>query len=709
MIKQCTALLILLFTIGSASATIESSAPLAPTPEHSVSAVLTTKFIEQYHYKKTRLDDEQSADILNHYIDALDPNRNIFTQADIDSFMRYRSRLDDLLHNGELEPAFEIFRVFNQRRLERADYALARLEQPFDFTRDESYRFDRSEAAWPKNRAELDEIWRKRVKNDVLILSLAKKSDEELKKTLRKRYERLKSRSLQFKSEDVYALFINAYLETVEPHTSYFSPRASENFKINMSLSLEGIGAVLRSVDEHTVVQSVVTGGPADLSGLLHADDRIIGVAQGEEGKIEDVVGWRLDDVVDLIRGPKDSIVRLQILPHESGLDGPPKEITIVRNKIKLEEQQAKKSIIEIPRDGARARIGVITIPTFYMDFDAYARGEKDYRSTTRDTHALIDELMAEGVDGVIIDLRGNGGGSLAEAVSLTGLFIKSGPVVQIRDSEGKVKTNDDDDEAITYTGPLAVLVDRFSASASEIFAGAIQDYGRGIIIGEPTFGKGTVQSIIDLNRFVREPHPTLGQLKLTIAQFFRVNGDSTQHRGVIPDIVFPTAEQSENQGERSLENALPWANIEAANFSHYDSRKPDLMSIEARHRQRIASDEGFAFLLAQAQERHKIMNRTTVSLLKSQRQQEREEQEEQQRQRLNQFRVSIGLEPLEKSAEEDEKSDDVADNDKKENIKDEIARIELKEASAILVDLIDIPQGGMLSDQSARQASNQL
>ncbi len=695
--------------ISTASASVDHTAPLAPTPEHGISAIITTKFIEQYHYKKTQLNDEQSADILNHYIDALDPNRNIFIQSDIDAFQRYRHALDESLHDGKLAPAFEIFEVFNQRRLERADYALQRLEQPFDFEVDEQYRFDRSEAAWAKDRAELDDIWRKRVKNDVLTLTLAKKSDEELKKTLRKRYERLKSRSQQFKPEDVYALFINAYLQTVEPHTSYFSPRASENFKINMSLSLEGIGAVLRSVDEHTVVQSVVKGGPADLSGQLHADDRIIGVAQGEDGKIEDVVGWRLDDVVSLIRGPKDSTVRLQILPHESGLDGPSKEITIVRNKIKLEEQQAKKSIIEVAQGEKISRIGVITIPTFYMDFDAYARGEKDYRSTTRDSHLLIDELLKEKVDGIVIDLRGNGGGSLAEAVSLTGLFIKSGPVVQIRDSSGKVKTNDDDDASVAYTGPLAVLVDRYSASASEIFAGAIQDYGRGIIIGEPTFGKGTVQSIIDLNRFVREPHPTLGQLKLTIAQFFRVNGDSTQHRGIIPDIIFPTAEQSEEQGERSLENALPWAKIKAANFSHYDRDKPDLMSIESRHQQRIASDKGFEFLLAQAAERHKIMNKTTISLLKTERQKERELQEEEQRQRLNKFRVSIGLAPVEKEdIQEDEEKDTLA-NKEKESIKDEVRKIQLKEASAILADLIHAPQEKVVSDQTPQQASNHL
>ncbi len=694
-------LLLLLALASAARAMPEHATPLQPKPEHSFSAVLTTKFIEQFHYNKKKLDDAQSADILEHYIEALDPNRSIFIQSDIDSFKRFEKRLDDTLRAGDLTPAFEIFQVFNERRLERARYALKRLEQPFDFTIDEEYRFDRSEAPWPKDRAELDEIWRKRIKNDVLSLRLAGKSEEKIKETLRKRYERMAARSDQFKPEDVYALFINAYLATVEPHTSYFSPRASENFKINMSLSLEGIGAVLRTEEDYTVVQKIIKGGPADLGGQLHAEDRIIGVGQGEKGEIEDVVGWRLDDVVALIRGPKDSVVRLQILPHGSGLEGPPKVITIVRDKIKLEEQQAQKSIIEIEEDGKRYRIGVVTIPTFYMDFDAYARGDENYRSTTRDTEALIRELEKEGIDGLVIDLRGNGGGSLPEAIALTGLFIERGPVVQIKNSQGELRQERDEDKRVAYDGPLAVLVDRFSASASEIFAGAIKDYHRGIIIGEPTFGKGTVQTIVDLNRYIPEPHPTLGQLKLTMAQFFRVNGDSTQHRGVVPDILFPTADNSHEHGERSLENALPWARIEAAKYRRVTPNpEPDLPFLRQRSAERIARDSGFEFLLAQAEERDKAMKKESVTLLESRRKAEREQQEQAQRQRINELRRAFGMEPLKE--EEIEDNDSAATSAKDEKFKEKVREIELREAAAILVDLIRQPGRSLVADRAA-------
>lgn len=712
MIKRSIALLTLVACLGFVPtyATSNPAEPLKPTTEHAVSTVLITKFIDQYHYKKTLLNDEQSAAILKEYIEALDPSRSFFTREDIQNFNQYKNALDDAILDGDLEPAFAIFHRFQQRRIERAKYALQRLEQEFDFTINETYMFDRSEAPWAKDQTELDELWRKRVKNDVLTLQLANKTDEELKKTLRKRYERLISISEQFKAEDIYELFTNAYLRTIEPHTAYFSPRTSENFKINMSLSLEGIGAALQSIDEYTVVQRIITGGPADLGGQLHADDRIVGVGQGEEDEIEDVVGWRLGDVVDLIRGPKDSIVRLEILPKESGLDGPTKLITITRNKIKLEEQQAKKSIIEIPDGDSNHRIGVVTIPTFYMDFDAYSRGDKDFRSTTRDTKVLIDELVAEGVSGIIIDLRNNGGGSLPEAVSLTGLFIESGPIVQIRNNRGEVTSNNDDDKSIAYNGPLAVLVNRYSASASEIFAGAIQDYGRGTVIGEPTFGKGTVQSVVDLNRFVRESQSKLGQLKLTMAQFFRVNGDSTQHRGVIPDFIFPTADVSDDQGERSLENALPWANIKAANFKYYDETEISLTSIEIAHQQRVQADSGFELLLAQAEVRREALDKTTVTLLKKQRKLEREAQELEQREHLNRFRVSLGFDPLK---EEETTNTDMDETSKEESdqVKDEIQKIELKEAAAILVDLIQQPHGeqDILTHQSSTQASHKL
>ncbi len=705
MIKRSIALFVLLvFSILPASA---SNAPLNPLPEHGISTLFITKFIEKYHYKESQLNDEQSSAILEQYLKSLDPNHSIFTRQDTATFERYQTVLDDALLKGDLEPAFAIFRLFNQRRIDRAEYALERLKQPFDFSLDEDYIFDRTEARWAEDEEALDEIWRKRVKNDVLTLKLSDKTEEEIQKTLRKRYELMKTRTEQFKPEDIYEFFINAYLKNLEPHTAYFSPRTSENFKIDMSLSLEGIGAVLQTIDDYTVIKKIITGGPADLSGQLHAEDKISGVGQGTDGEIKDVVGWRIDDVVALIRGPKDSVVRLQVLPKINGQSGTSKIITIVRDKIKLEEQQAKKSIIEVPYGNHVSHIGVITIPTFYMDFDAAGRGEKNYVSTTRDTQKLIDELKAENVDGIVIDLRNNGGGSLTEAVSLTGLFIKSGPVVQVHNSDGKLKLDKDTDESIAYSGPLAVLVNRYSASASEIFAGAIQDYGRGPILGEPTFGKGTVQHVLDLNRFASSNTGTLGQLKLTMAQFFRINGDSTQNRGVIPDIIFPTAEDNADQGESSLENALPWAHIEAARFTPFSRTNTDLTAAITRHQQRIQSDSGFEFLLAQAETRKQALDKKSVTLKIEARKAEREAQETENLERINRFRISRGLEPQKKSDLQEDAEHSINDDD---SFIEEVKMIQLREAAAILADVIHEPQPHKeLTNQGTRQASNRI
>lgn len=695
--------LLAFLTSGVSFATATNS--LQPLPEHSFSAQIITQLIERFHYKKTRLDNEQSEEILEQYLKSLDPNRSFFTQEDIDSFGRYATTLDDALARGDLEPTFAIFRIYKQRRMERAKFALDHLKLPFNFDKNETYRFDRSEAPWAHNQEALDEIWRKRVKNDVLALLLTNKTDKESRKILSKRYERIITRSNQFKPEDAYEVFINTYLSTVGPHTGYFSPRSSENFNINMSLSLEGIGAALQTVDEHTVVQRIITGGPADLDGRLKTKDKIVGVAQGHDGEFEDVVGWRIDDVVSLIRGPKDSVVRLQVLPKESGVDGPSKIITIMRNKVKLEEQQAKKKIIEIPSGTIKKRIGVITIPTFYIDFQARSRGEEDYRSTTRDTRRLVDELIEEKVDGIIVDLRDNGGGSLSEAVSLTGLFIKDGPVVQIRGNDGKTKSNNDTDPGIVYTGPLAVLVNRFSASASEIFAGAIQDYGRGTIVGEPTFGKGTVQSVIDLNRYTQGNDVTLGRLKLTVAQFFRVNGDSTQHRGVIPDIVFPTAEDNANHGERALKNALAWASIKASDYKPFNRPIETIDDIKARHEQRIKSDSGFKYLLAQAEVRRSASDKKEVSLLRKNRKLEREALETEQNELLNRFRLSRGMKSVHKTSLIDNKDND---NEADDDITEEIELIEVRETASILVDLI-AKRAERFTQQVDRQALNKL
>ncbi|MDH5301786.1 MAG: carboxy terminal-processing peptidase [Gammaproteobacteria bacterium] len=681
MIKIITSLFIAvqLFVMQAALAATE----IKPLPEHGLSSVLITKLIERHHYKKTHLNDALSQQILEQYLKSLDPTKSILTEKEVAVFQRYSKLLDDAIKTGKLDSAFNMFEIFNERRIERANYAIKILDQNFDFNRDESFDFDRSDMAWPKNEAELNEIWRKRVKNDVLSLQLAGKKPDELKKTLRKRYERIKTYSQEIRAEDVYEIFINAYLQALEPHTSYFSPRNTENFKINMSLSLEGIGAVLQRVDDYTVVQRIITGGPADSSGLLRADDKIVGVAQGKNGEMEDIIGWRLDDVVELIRGPKDSVVRLQVLPKSAGPDGATKIITLVRNKIKLEEQQAKKSIMELGAGKDKRRIGVITLPTFYMDFDAYARGDDDYKSTTRDTEILLSELKKDNVDGIVIDLRGNGGGSLPEAVALTGLFIHSGPVVQIKDNTGNLQVDRDEDNRVAYDGPMAVLVDRYSASASEIFAGAIKDYGRGLIIGEPTYGKGTVQTVIDLNRFTRSTNTELGQIKLTMAQFFRVNGDSTQHEGVTPDIPYPVVNNKE-MGERALENALPWASIKPAPFQRINGLRTDLKVLKDEHSKRIANDAGFDLLVAQDKELRDVLDKKSVSLKKSAREKERIAQESARHDRLNRFRLSRGLPALDK-----ENIDEEGDTSVDDKLKEELENIKLREAASVLADQI--------------------
>ncbi|MET0094877.1 MAG: carboxy terminal-processing peptidase, partial [Sedimenticola sp.] len=476
-----------------------------------------------------------------------------------------------------------------------------------------------------------------------------------------------------------------AYTRSLEPHTAYMSPRVSENFDINMRLSLEGIGAVLRSEDEYTIVVRTVAGGPAELSGKVHSGDRITGVAQGESGEMEDVLGWRLQDVVDKIRGPKGSLVRLRILPESEGEEGQAMEISLVRNKVKLEDMAAKSKIIEGLDGMGPVRIGVIDLPAFYRDFSGSNNGDQDFRSTTRDVRELLKELTAQGVDGVILDLRENGGGSLIEATELTGLFIPSGPVVQVKGADGDLEVERDPDPELVYGGPLAVLVDRNSASASEIFAGAIQDYRRGIVIGEPTFGKGTVQTLVDLGRFVRRGGEKLGRLRLTMAQFFRVNGGSTQFKGVVPDIVFPSAVTAEEHGERGLENALPWARIAAASYSPHGLGS--LVKYTELHRQRVAGDAGFKYLEAEAEMLEEARNREVVTLQESRRKQERDERREKRKLLKNSFLVSVGLEPESDTEDEDEEE---SRREEAQDEEDPVDNIMLHETARILSDFIE-------------------
>ena len=601
---------------------------LEPDAQHSRSLKLINYFVERYHYQKTRLDDSLSSQILDRYLNALDNSRAYFTSSDIEAFESFRFSLDNSLLSNKATPFYEIFNVYQERVLDRLDFAISQLNQSFDFSINEDYQFDRDEAPWAIDTAELDELWRKRVKNDVLTLKLEGKSDDDIIDTLRDRYSQQERRTRQISSQDVFQTAINAYMTSIEPHTGFFSPRATENFKIRMSLSLEGIGAVLQMEDEFTVVQRVVPGGPAELEGNLKAGDRIVGVGQGSDDAIVDVVGWRLDDVVDLIRGAKGTIVRLQIRPDPKSGTPESKLLAITRDQIKLEEQAAQKSIIEIQDGDRRHRIGVIDIPTFYIDFDARARGDENFRSTTSDVRRLITELEGDQIDALIIDLRGNGGGALSEATALTGLFIESGPVVQVRDARGRTRINRDPENDLAYAGPLAVVVDRDSASASEIFAGAIQDYRRGIILGEDTFGKGTVQNLIDLDRYAEDSNVPLGQLKVTIAQFFRVSGASTQHRGVTPDIQIPSAQVINEYGERSLKNALPWDEIDPVEFASYPEsiQESQLSTLRSLHEGRVNLDPDFTYMKGLRAIDQPLAVATKISLLEADREHSRDQ-----------------------------------------------------------------------------------
>lgn len=684
-----------LFTLAIGHVSVQADAQLVdaselkPASKHERATDIITHIATVYHYKQTELDDAMSEQIFTNYFDSLDPNRSFLTRSDIDQFAHYRHKLDDALRQENLDVAFEIFKRYRERVSQRVDYALSQLDRDFDFQKDERYRYNRQDMPWPESEAAIRDTWDKRVKNDYLLLKLTDKPEDEIRDILRSRYERIKTSTYQLNADDVFQTFINAYTTAIEPHTAYFSPRTSENFDISMRLSLEGIGAVLSAETDYTEVKSIVTGGPADLSGELQEDDRIIAVGQGEEGEMVDVIGWRLDDVVDLIRGPKGTIVRLEILPKGMGPEGHSKTIALERNKIKLEQQAAKSEIIELDETGSR--IGVIDLPAFYMDFAAHGRGEEDYRSTTRDVRKLIEELQDQDIEGLVIDLRGNGGGSLTEALELTGLFIGAGPIVQTKDSSGRIEVNEDPDPNLFYKGPLAVLVNRNSASASEIFAGAIQDYRRGIVIGEPTFGKGTVQNIIDLSRFDDRGEDDLGRLKTTIAQFFRVSGGSNQHRGVVPDIVYPTAELAEDYGERALENALPWDSIRPANFEPAIAPVDRFEQARERHEARLAEDSRFEALLKRTRFLEQAREDKTVSLNLEQRRQERDAMLEQQQELDEAYRAALDLD-IEPEAD----NGDAREEEDKPDIM-------LREAARILKDLI-LPSGEMPKQLHAEQ-----
>lgn len=612
------------------------------TEEQQDTAKELVEQLEQRHYSKLKYDDELSSLHLDNYVDSLDGSKMFFTQADVTSFEAYRTVMDDQLTAGELDAGFAIFNRFHSlltARLEGLVDNIPSMVEAMDFSIDERYQLDTDDLAWAEDQSTLDERWRLQIKNQVLNLRLADKPDDEIAETLVKRYRNQLGRVNQYNAQDAFQIYANALTELYDPHTNYFSPRRSENFNINMRLSLEGIGAVLQLEDEFTRVSRIVPAGPADKQGELQTSDRIVAVAQDKDGAFEDVIGWRLDEVVNLIRGPKGSTVRLQVLPAKAGADAQRKTIEIVRNKVKLEEQSAQKRILELPRgDGDTIRLGVIDIPTFYIDFEAMRRGDENYKSTTRDVRNLLAELEDEDVEGVIVDLRSNGGGSLQEANELTGLFIEYGPTVQIRHSSRRVWRDGKRLRSDYYDGPMMVLINRLSASASEIFAGAIQDYDRGLVVGDRSYGKGTVQTMVPL---------TEGQLKITESKFYRISGDSTQHRGVVPDIVFPSLYDPEQIGESALDYALDWDQINPVRhrrYSNIDALVPRLSAIfESR------SNENPEFLYLQDQLAIVEDNRgiESVSLNEEVRRNERNEREARALEIENKRRLANGEEPL--------------------------------------------------------------
>jgi len=626
---------------------------LSQEPQHKVASKRVTGLFTRSHYHRFDLDDVFSEQVFKRYLKQLDYRRNVLLQKDLDTFGVYSKQFDDMLKSGDLTPAYKMFELVQKRRYDRFSYALSLLDKEMDFTlANDKYQFNREDAAWPKDEAELNELWRQRVKYDALNLKLTGKEWDEIVPVLEKRYNNAIKRLSQTKSEDVFQGVMNAFSRTVEPHTSYLSPRNAERFQMEMNLSLEGIGAVLQMDDDYTVIKSLVAGGPAATSEKLSPEDKIVGVGQDDKD-IVDVIGWRLDDVVELIKGPKGSKVVLQILPKKGGSSAKTFEVTIVRDKIRLEDRAATSEVIE-PDEGqyANRKVGVIQIPGFYMDL-------------SKDVSKELIKLKKAQVEGVIIDLRGNGGGALTEATLLTGLFIEQGPVVQIRDANGKVSQNRDNDGRTTYSGPLTVMVDRYSASASEIFAAALQDYDRALIVGESTFGKGTVQQHKSLGRIYDMYEKPIGHVQYTIAKFYRINGGSTQLKGVTPDISFPSALEPGEYGEAEEENALPWDKVPVAQYGTLGDVNPNLIgNLSVKHNARIKQDVEFSYIYQDIAEFKKHHDEKTVSLVESERIAEREANDKKQLVRLNERRVSQGLAAVKSLDSEGSETDSDADED---------------------------------------------
>ena len=602
---------------------------LTPTEYQSQISLVVLTILEKYHYRKLEINDSLSSIVYDRYIDDLDHNKMYFLKSDLDYMDKYRYELDDAFITGNLEPAFDIFNRFSERFLERNNYAIELIPTEFDYNLNESIIIDSDKRVWASSEKEMNDFWRRYIKNEKLTRILNDTKQEKINENLTKGYQNRVEWMDKLNSNDVFQLYMNALSETFDPHTNYLLPISYDNFMIGMSQSLEGIGARLMTENEYTKVAEIIPGGPAFKSKKLVKDDRIIAVAQGNEGDWVDIVGWRIDEVVQIIRGPKDTIVRLKILKGEDGLTAEQTVITLIRDKIKIEEAAPTKEVMNINRDGKDYRIGVITVPSFYLDFEGARNGDKDYKSTTRDVKNLLAEMNNENVDGLIIDLRNNGGGSLAEAIELTGLFIPQGPVVQIKNSTGKIEIQNDEDKNMYYDGPMGVLINRFSASASEIFSGAIQDYKRGVIIGDQSYGKGTVQNLLDLDRFLPDHEEKPGQVKLTLAKFYRVTGSSTQHKGVTPDIQLPSRYTADEYGESSMPSALPWDMISSTKFESLKYVDLDLLAqLEAKAAYRAKNELYMIQFENDVEDWKKLQAKTEYSLNMAIRKKEKEEEE---------------------------------------------------------------------------------
>src|ERR1700722_10277229 len=645
-----------------ASTSILPPGAIAPTDAQRATARKIGRILEEAHYSRAALDDKMSDVIYQRYLESLDGQKSYFLQSDINDFNAYRFLFDDMIRTGDIDPAYLMFARFQQRNRERIEHAIALLNTEPDWTVNESFEFDRAKAAWVTDQGQLDELWRKRVKNDALSLMLTGKQWPEVADLLRKRYQRVLKRVDQVSPDDVFENLMNAYARAFDPHSSYFSPRSSEEYRIQMSLNYDGIGASLTLNDDYVTIMNVLEGGPAAVAGTLKINDRITAVGEGKDGALKDVIGWRLDDVVQLIRGKAGTTVRLQVLPAGAAPGTPEKTLEFTRNKVTLEAQAAHKEVKSIVRDGRTLKVGVITVPGFYQDIAAQNAGDENYRSTTRDVLKLLNQLKAENIDGLVLDLRNDGGGYLPEATALTGLFIDHGPVVQLRDTTGRLEVLDDPEPSPAYDGPLAVLVDRFSASASEIFAGAIQDYHRGVIIGQRTFGKGTVQNLVPLDRWSQKP--TSGQLTVTIGKFYRVTGESTEHRGVEPDIQLPSPIDMKEVGESALDSALPWDRIAGVPFqtSTEATTVPPVAVLASEEDTRAQHDADYRWLVSDIAAIDTVREEKSISLNLKVRRDERAKQDKERLDRENSRRAAKNQPPYKAVEELDKVKDDSPD-----------------------------------------------